>query len=283
MQCCIETLRAAGASRVVVVDNAVPPGASKRALGAESAHADRVEVLEIGVNLGYGSGANRGAAGCSSEFLLVCNPDVVVEVSALDRLVEALEADSRLAIVGPKILEPDGSRYPSARRFPSLIESAGHALAGLVAPENRFTRRYRMTDLDTTEETTRVDWVSGSFMFWRRAVFEELGGFDEEYFMYGEDVDLCWRAHRAGWGVGYVPAASVTHVGGMMTRSRPYRMLLAHHRSALRFASRSLSGPRRALVPAIALALLGRLVVAAGRQALAPAGAPGSGRGPSER
>jgi N-acetylglucosaminyl-diphospho-decaprenol L-rhamnosyltransferase len=140
-----------------------------------------------------------------------------------------------------------------------------------------------MSDLDTTEQTTRVDWVSGSFMFWRRAVFEELGGFDEAYFMYGEDVDICWRAHRAGWGVGYVPGATVTHVGGMMTRSHPYRMLLAHHRSALRFASRSLSGPRRVLVPAIAVALLGRLTVAVARQALAPAGAPGSGPGPTER
>jgi N-acetylglucosaminyl-diphospho-decaprenol L-rhamnosyltransferase len=242
-----------------------------------------VEIVEVGVNLGYGSGANRGAAGCSSEFLLVCNPDVVVEVSALDRLVEALAADATLAIVGPKILEPGGSRYPSARRFPSLLDSAGHALAGLVAPDNRFTHRYRMMDLDTAEQTTRVDWVSGSFMFWRRSVFEELGGFDEAYFMYGEDVDICWRAHRAGWGVGYVPGAEITHVGGMMTRSRPYRMLVAHHSSALRFASRSLSGPRRALVPAVALALAVRLTVAVARQALAPTGGPGSGLGPSDR
>ncbi len=168
--------------------------------GAGAGGTGVVEVIEVGVNLGYGSGANRGAAGCSAEFLLVCNPDVVVEVSALDRLVEALEADRALAVVGPKVLEPDGTRYPSARRFPSLLESAGHALAGLVAPDNRFTRRYRMSDLDTTEQTTRVDWVSGSFMFWRRAAFEELGGFDEAYFMYGEDVDICWRAHRGGLG-----------------------------------------------------------------------------------
>jgi N-acetylglucosaminyl-diphospho-decaprenol L-rhamnosyltransferase len=278
---CVESLRAAGASRIVVVDNAVPAGASKRELGA-GAFADRTEVVEIGVNLGYGSGANRGAARCSSEFLVICNPDVMVEVSALDRLVAAVEADATLAIVGPKVLEPDGTRYPSARRFPSLIEGAGHALAGLVAPDNELSRRYRMAAIDT-EATTRVDWVSGSCMLVRRSVFEELGGFDEQYFMYAEDVDICWRAHRAGWGVGYVPDASVTHLGGVLTRRRPYRMLVAHHRSALRFANRSLSGARRALVPAIAAALSIRLLAEVVREALTPEKASCSGPGAGDR
>ena len=146
-----------------------------------------------------------------------------------------------MAIAGPLVLEPDGTRYPSARRFPSLLEGAGHAIAGRLMPHNRFSRRYRMTEMSTTS-TTAVDWVSGSCMLVRRKAFEELGGFDESYFMYGEDVDLCWRAHRAGYAVAWVPSASVTHVGGISTRRTPYRMLAAHHRSALRFASRSFLG-----------------------------------------
>ena len=198
--------------------------------------------------------------------MLICNPDVVVEPDALDRLADALDADPGLAIVGPQVLEPDGTRYPSARRFPSLIEGAGHAIAGRLVPHNRFSRRYRMTDMES-EKTTGVDWVSGSCMLVRRKVFEELGGFDEAYFMYGEDVDLCWRAHQAGYGVAYVPTASVTHVGGISTRRTPYRMLAAHHRSALRFATRSLSGPRRLALPAVAVALGLRFVAEVARQA----------------
>ena len=260
---CVESLREAGAVRVVVVDNAVPPGRARRAFRA----AHDVEVIEPGANLGYGSGANRGAGACTAELLVICNPDVVVGGEALARLMGALDSDQGLAIVGPLVLEPDGNRYPSARRFPSLVEAAGHALAGLLAPGNRFTRRYRMEDL-TTAKTTKVDWVSGSFMMVRRQVFEELGGFDETYFMYGEDVDLCWRAHRAGWGVAYVPSASVTHHGGVTTRRAPYRMLVAHHRSALRFAARTLSGPRRLALPVVALALGIRLVAEVARQAI---------------
>jgi N-acetylglucosaminyl-diphospho-decaprenol L-rhamnosyltransferase len=284
---CVESLAAARAARILVVDNAVPPGHTRRELGTlcvsgpdsgPESGPDRgpdrgpdlsgpIEVLETGVNLGYGSGANRGVACCSGEFVLICNPDLVVEADSLKHLCEALSEDPDLAIVGPRVLELDGTRYPSARRFPSLLEGAGHAFAGLVAPGNAYTRRYRMTDL-STERTTRVDWVSGSCMLVRRQAFEELGGFDETYFMYGEDVDICWRAHRSGWGVAYVPAASVIHTGGVSTAAKPYTMLVEHHRSALRFATRSLSGPRRVAVPAVAAALGVRLSAELVRQTL---------------
>jgi N-acetylglucosaminyl-diphospho-decaprenol L-rhamnosyltransferase len=306
---CVTSLHAAGASLVVVVDNAVPSGSSKRVLTREpeaggtgptitgrtitgpTTSGPTTRVLEVDVNLGYGSGANRGAAGCDAELILICNADVVVERDSLAHLAEALDKDLGLAIVGPRVLEPDGTRYPSARRFPSLIEGAGHAIAGRIWPHNRFSRKYRMTDIESAGiesgdidsagyqagdiesgdmdpgGPTGVDWVSGSCMLVRRDAFEELGGFDEAYFMYGEDVDLCWRAHRAGYGVAYVPAASVTHVGGISTRRAPYRMLAAHHRSALRFATRSLSGPRRLALPAVAVALGLRFVAEVARQA----------------
>jgi len=278
---CVSSLVTAGAARIVVVDNSVPPGDSARmfARRAEQVECSQVEILEPGLNLGYGSGANRGAAACESELVLICNADVVLRPDALGELSEAIRSDGCLGIVGPLVLEPDGSRYPSARRFPDLVEAAGHALGGLMSPTNRFTRRYRMEDPLPTgalgaSTSTRargvsvVDWVSGSCMLVRRNAFEELGGFDESYFMYGEDVDLCWRAHRAGWRVAYVPGACVTHVRAVSTRERPYAMLAAHHRSALRFASRSLSGPRRFALPAVAAALGMRLAVQAGRQAI---------------
>jgi N-acetylglucosaminyl-diphospho-decaprenol L-rhamnosyltransferase len=116
---------------------------------------------------------------------------------------------------------------------------------------------------------TGADWVSGSCFLARREALEELGGFDEAYFMYAEEIDLCWRAHHAGWGVGFAGSAVVTHVGGASTARHPYRMLLEHHRSALRFSVRTTAGWRRVTLPLAALVLAARLAVATARQALA--------------
>ncbi|HUY22224.1 MAG TPA: glycosyltransferase family 2 protein [Acidimicrobiales bacterium] len=261
---CVASLRAEGVAEVTVVDNASTDG-SPAALESVD---DEVRVVRTGANLGYGAGANRGIATATAELVLVSNPDVAVHPGALVALARVLAADPTLAVVGPRILEADGSRYPSARRFPSLVDAVGHALLAGVAPTNRFSRRYRMADLDP-DAPTEVDWVSGACFLARRRALDELGGFDEAYFMYAEDADLCWRARQAGWGVAYVPDAVVTHLQGISTARRPYRMLLAHHRSVLRFASRTTKGWRRATLPAMAVLLAVRLAVACARQALA--------------
>ncbi|MHB8592930.1 MAG: glycosyltransferase family 2 protein, partial [Acidimicrobiales bacterium] len=262
---CVASLRAEGVAEVVVVDNASTDGSVER-LEAEDAG---VHVIRAGANLGYGAGVNRGLADVEAQLVLVSNPDVAVHPGSLAVLARAIDGDPLLAIAGPCILEPDGRRYPSARRFPSWVDAAGHALLGTLAPTNPFTKRYRMSDLDPTV-VTNVDWVSGACFLARRGVLDELGGFDEGYFMYAEDVDLCWRAHRAGYTVAYVPTARVTHIQGLSTRRRPYRMLLAHHRSAYRFASRTTRGWRRWTLPAVAGVLALRFAAAVGRQAVAP-------------
>jgi N-acetylglucosaminyl-diphospho-decaprenol L-rhamnosyltransferase len=161
-----------------------------------------------------------------------------------------LDSESDLAALGPLIRDSDGERYPSARSVPRLRDAVGHGLVGLVKPDNRFTRRYRELDADPSRPRD-VDWVSGAAIWLRRAALDEVSGWDERYFMYVEDVDLCWRLRRAGWRVAYEPAGTVTHVQGASTEKRPYRMLLEHHRSLLRFASKRWRGWRRVLlVPA---------------------------------
>ncbi len=209
---CVASLRAEGVVEVTVVDNASSDGSTEALVSADGA----VRLVQTGTNLGYGAAANRGIDATGLELVLVSNPDVAVHRGALAALVEVLGADPVLAVAGPRILEADGTRYPSARRFPSLVDAAGHALLGDLAPDNRFTRRYRMGDL-ASDHVTEVDWVSGACFLARRRALEELGGFDESYFMYAEDTDLCWRARRAGWGVVYVPDAVVTHVQGIST------------------------------------------------------------------
>jgi N-acetylglucosaminyl-diphospho-decaprenol L-rhamnosyltransferase len=253
---CVRSLHADGVQRVVVVENG-DPGPARDALAGLD-----VPLVVTGRNLGYGAGANRGLAVTgATEHVLVCNPDLRVHPRAVERLVEALDAHPTWAIVGPRIVDAQGAVYPSVRSFPSMVDAAGHALLALFWPDNRFSRRYR--PLDAGGDVARpVDWVSGACFCARRAALEELGGFDESYFMFAEDMDLCWRAHRAGWDVGVEPAAVVTHVEGVSRRVHPYRMLVAHHRSAFRFAKRKARGPARVALP-LAAAVLGVRLVAA--------------------
>lgn len=257
---CVASLVEEGAAPVVVVENgtAEPAAAllAHRQLG--------VSMVDPGANLGYGSAANRGVAATGgAQYVLVCNPDLRLHPGALTALVGALDHHPAWGIVGPRILTPAGDRYPSVRRFPTPLDAVGHALLGLFRTDNPFSRRYgRAPENAAGHQPRLVDWVSGSCMLVRRSAFEDLGGFDERYFMFAEDLDLCWRAHRAGWGVGFVPEGVVTHHQGVTTARRPYRMLVAHHRSAWRFACVSTKGWRRAGLPVAAVVLLSRLVVA---------------------
>jgi N-acetylglucosaminyl-diphospho-decaprenol L-rhamnosyltransferase len=260
---CLTSLRSAGATSVVVVDNGSSDGSREVVSGADPA----ATWIETGANLGYGRAANRGAAGLHAEYLLVANPDLVVGPEALTALASRLDAEPDLGIVGPRILNPDGTIYPSARTFPDMVDAIGHGLLGSVAPANPFTRRYRLLDWDHSEPA-RVDWVSGACFLVRRTVWDRLAGFDPAYFMYLEDVDLCWRCRRAGWAVGYEPAAEVVHVQGVSANQHPYRMLAAHHRSMWRFAQRTTAGPKRAALPLVAVGLAARLVLSCAQHRL---------------
>ncbi len=265
---CVASLRAAGLAKIVVVDNASRDGSLARL-----AAADREALLvPTGRNLGYGTATNRGARRAGGRYLLVCNPDVVVEPEAVGELAARLDARADLAVVGPRLLSPDGVPYPSARRFPSFTTAAGHALVGWLRPDNRWTRRYRLAEGSTLEEGLReeqdVDWVSGACMLVRREAFDSVGGFDERYFMYVEDLDLCWRLRRAGWVVRFVPQAHVMHEQGRSTRRRPLRMLVAHHRSTWRFALVTCQGPTRLALPVVAAGLVLRLVASSARELL---------------
>jgi N-acetylglucosaminyl-diphospho-decaprenol L-rhamnosyltransferase len=247
---CVRSLRADGVDEVVVVDNASSDG-SEAVLAAADPDS---RFLPTGSNLGFGRAANLGVADTAAGYVLILNPDTIVEPGTTKALAAALDRDPRLAAVGPRLDNPDGTLYPSARRFPKLTDAVGHAFLGYVWRTNPFTTRYRMLDWDHAEAGF-VDWVGGACMLVRRTAFEQVGGFDPAYFMYVEDVDLCWRLRQQGWTVGYEPAGRVMHTVGVSSQLAPYRMILAHHRSLLRFANRTTTGAGRALLPAVAAGL----------------------------
>mgnify|MGYP000036990201 FL=1 len=206
-----------------------------------------VTVLRNGANLGYGSAANRGAAGAAEEWLVIANPDVRLTPDCLDTLLEAAERWPTAGVLGPGILTPEGELYPSARLLPSLRRGVGHATLGWVWPSNPWSTAYRNDRGEPREGV--VGWLSGSFMVVHRAAFEAVGGFDEGFFMYFEDVDLCDRLGRQGWTSVYVPQAKVLHVGGHSTTKDPASadlMARTHHRSAYRYLSGRYAGPARA-------------------------------------
>ncbi len=261
---CVESLFREGLGVVVVADNGSVDG-SQLAL-SESYPA--AKWLDTGANLGYGSAADLGAAMVDHGYLLICNADVVVSEGAVAALREFLDERPEVAVVGPRVLGADGDLYPSARRFPDLLQAFGHGVVGQFWPGNPFTRRYRMVDWDHAG-TREVDWVSGSCFLARRQAWDEVGGFDRTYFMYMEDVDLCWRLRASGWSVAYEPAAQVTHVQGVSADQHPYRMLLAHHVSMWRFACRTTSGRRRWALPLVLVGLALRLGVTVSRRGLA--------------
>lgn len=219
-----------------------------------------VHVLRNGANLGYGAAANRGAAQGTSEWLVVANPDVRLTPGVLDELVEAAARWPEAGALGPGILTPEGLLYPSARLLPSLRRGIGHATLGWVWPGNPWSRAYR-NDRGAPVEGP-VGWLSGSFLLLRRSAFDAVGGFDERYFMYFEDVDLCDRLGRAGYPSVYVPSAKVLHVGGHSTTKDPAaaaRMAKAHHRSAYRYLADRHRGPAWAPVRgAVGAGLAGR-------------------------
>jgi N-acetylglucosaminyl-diphospho-decaprenol L-rhamnosyltransferase len=254
---CIASLRDDGVTEIVVVDNQSRDGSAD----AVAAHEPEVTLLRLTRNIGFGAGQNRGVARTTAPYALIVNPDVVVEPGSTKALVAALERDPRLGAVGPRIETADGEVYPSARAFPNLIDAAGHAFLHFLWPQNRFSRRYRMLDWDRTSARD-VDWVAGTHLLVRREAWDAVGGFDEAFFMYMEDVDLCWRMRAAGWRTGFDPAARVSHDIGRSTDQTPYRMILAHHRSMLTFAWRSGGAVQRALTPLMAVALAVRTVMA---------------------
>ncbi len=241
---------AGGPPSVVVVDNASTDGS----VAALRAALPAAQVIEAGVNLGYAAGANRGIAATTAPVVAVCNADIRVEAGTGAAMLARLDAEHDLGAVGPTVLEPGGARYPSARRVPSVLEAVGHGTLGRVWPANPFTRRYRQLDADPAQPRD-VDWVSGAAVWLRRAALEAVGGWDEGYFMYVEDVDLAWRLRRAGWRVAYEPSGTVVHVQGASTVHHPYRMIVWHHRSLWRFARRRWVGWRRLLLAPAAVYL----------------------------
>ena len=214
---------------VVVIDHESDLEAAARV----SAAFPWVRVIERATNEGFATGVNHGVRSTSAPFILLLNPDCVVHEGGLSALLEYAYARSDAAIVGPGILNADGTRQASARRFPNLTTMIAGRSSWLTRrfPRNPLSR-WNLPGTAHGSEPIEVDWVSGACMVMRRDAYEQVGGMDERFFLYWEDADLCRRLSQRGWRIVYFPAAAVVHVGGRSSIHAYRESLAAFHQSA---------------------------------------------------
>ena len=221
-----------------------------------------VNLLATTGNPGFAAGVNRAAQLAAGDFLLLLNPDCVVRQDVAHSLAAFLQSHPSAAVCGPLIREADGRIQYSARRFPGVSTGFAGRTSWLTRtwPDNPWTRANLRTSTTATEPL-EVDWVSGACLMIRRAVFQQVGGMDEKFFMYWEDADLCLRVHRRGWTVFYVSTVEITHLTARSSGHAPVASLVAFHRSAFRYFVKHGGVVARAMAPFVYVLLGTRLVM----------------------
>jgi N-acetylglucosaminyl-diphospho-decaprenol L-rhamnosyltransferase len=219
------------AAEIIVVDNASCDG-TVETLRAEFPD---VRVIANTGNAGFTRANNLALAIAQGLYLFLLNPDTELQPGALNALVTYMNAHPRVGIIGPRLFYGDGTPQSSRRRFPTL------ATAFLEStklqqwfPRHQILTRYYMLDT-RDDETQAVDWINGSAMFVRREVYDKIGGLDEGFFMYSEELDWCYRAKQAGWQIAYVPTARVTHYEGKSSEQAVAQRDIYFHTSKIRF------------------------------------------------
>lgn len=218
LRACVEPLVGVPGVSIFVVDNACP----ERSFEVVE-ELSGVRVIHMPRNGGFAYGCNGGWRAGRSELVLFLNPDARLEADALARLAHTLQIDPAAGVIGPRTLHEDGTLRWTIRRFPSLRSTYGQALfLYRLAPRASWVDEV-VRDPARYERPGRVDWLPGACLLVRRSTLEAVGGFDEGFFLYVEDVDFCWRVSRAGLDVVYSPDAVCVHEGG---RSLPRAGLL---------------------------------------------------------
>ncbi len=228
--CLGSVVGAPGVAEVVVVDNASADGT----VAYLKAHYPEVRLIANAANQGFSRAVNSGLRALGIlppgdqpsgpddlsapdpgatplPAVLLLNPDAVLMPGALPKLWQRLASDQRIGCVGPRLVYPDGRHQPSMRRFPGLATALWESTPlAWHWPGNPVARRYRMADADARRPQT-VDWLTGAVMLLRGQALRELGGLDESFFLYSEELDLCRRLTLAGWTVYYEPEAVAIH------------------------------------------------------------------------
>jgi GT2 family glycosyltransferase/lipopolysaccharide/colanic/teichoic acid biosynthesis glycosyltransferase len=240
-QCLIAIERARGNLNIeiFVVDNASVDGSQAMV----KKRFPNVRLIENIRNVGFSTANNQALKKAQGEYILILNPDTLIQEDTLLTLKKQLDEDPVLGAVGCKLLNPDGSYQINSRRSFPTPWVAFSRIVGLsrMFPKSHLFGKYNLTYLDPDEES-EVDVLSGSLMMLRRKTIEQVGSFDEDYFMYGEDIDLSYRIKKAGWKIMYTPATKAIHYKGESTKKSEFSAITRFYSTMLIFVRKHFGG-----------------------------------------
>jgi hypothetical protein len=240
----------------VVVDNASGDGTAEML----TSRFPDVRLIANADNVGYSRAVNQGISATRTPFVLVMNPDCLLQPAAPSTLADYLVQHARAGIVGPQLLDEDGKPEMSGRGFPTPAAFLfnRYSLLTRLFPGNRWSRQYLLSDWDRTTER-EVDWLSGACLMARREAIDQVGGMDEQFFMFNEDVDWCRRMNLAGWKVVFTPSAVGTHEIGASKRRVSARVIWGRHAGMIHYFRK-----HHPMNPILDLLVSGMIVMRAG-------------------
>ena len=216
---------------IIIIDN----GGNHKKLDLLSSLYANVVIKKNKINRGFSSGCNQGALIAKGKHFLFLNPDTIILDGAIDKTYSFITSSSKHAVVGCKLLNFDGTYQPSCRSFPSMFN---HLIESLILykifPKNKIIGKYYMTHMNI-DDINEVDVVMGAFMMMKKDIFVTLNGFDEQFFMYSEETDFCFRAKKAKYKIFYFPKAYVMHEWGGMLEDLSDDLFIEMHRSLMKF------------------------------------------------
>lgn len=213
---CLYSVLKQNTDEIVVVDNA----STDRSVEMMKEEFPSIALISLSENIGFGAASNRGIETCTSEQIVLLNADTRMKPGSLQTLRNYLEEHPEAAIIGPRILNPDATLQTSCFHFPTPLHIFLY-ISGLYRSIPHLPiLRHRTLQKIASESARPVPWILGAALAFRRETFERLGGFDESFFMYFEEVDLCYRLFLQGKQIYFVPEAEIIHVGGGSTTQR---------------------------------------------------------------
>lgn len=218
------------ALQIIVVDSASSDGSA--AMVAEKF--PDVALVACEENVGFPRGNNIGLERANGRFILLLNPDTIIHDDALAKMVTYFEENPQVGVLGPKLLNADGTVQSSRRRFPTMKTAFFESTWLQPCAPQSVLDDYYVRDVDDGE-TAVVDWVMGACLLTRQEVVAQVGGLDEAYFMYSEELDFCRRVHASGWQVVYYPQAQVTHLSGMSSEQAVTHRHINFNQAKLRY------------------------------------------------
>jgi GT2 family glycosyltransferase len=234
---CVASVFAEGADRIIVVDNASADGSLEVLMKSHQDNAPLTFIRNKN-NLGFAKACNIGAAAASAKRILFLNPDSVLTLGSLAKMISTLESNQRIGMVGGYLSNPDGSEQPGGRRVFPTPKRAFMRAFGLSRLARFFPDAFSDFLLHKEalpEVPVAVEAISGACMLVKRAAIEDVGLWDDNYFLHCEDLDWCMRFRQKGWKVMFVPDAKIAHVWGACSRSRPFFVEWHKHHGMLRF------------------------------------------------